>query len=120
MSIYEGVFDGCESLTDVYYTGTIEQWLTIEIWERHNDSLAGVAMHFNSTAPVTSNYGDIDGNGKVDIMDVILLNRNLMIGAEVTPQGLKNADVDCNGEVDSLDALNILKYVTKLITNLPV
>ncbi len=76
----------------------------------------------NPTDPTTGGdgvCGDVDVDGDVDIMDVILLNRNLMIGAEVKPQGLINADVDLNGAVDAVDSLNILKAVVKLIT-LPV
>ncbi len=64
-------------------------------------------------------YGDVDVDGDVDIMDVILLNRNLMIGAEVSDQGILNADVDKSGEADAVDSLNILKAVVKLIT-LPI
>ncbi len=64
-------------------------------------------------------YGDADCDGDVDIMDVILLNRNLMIGAEMTEQGLLNADVDTSGEADAVDSLNILKAVVKLVT-LPI
>lgn len=64
-------------------------------------------------------YGDVDVDGDVDIMDVILLNRYLMIGAEVTPQGMVNADVDNNKKADAVDSLNILKAVVQLIT-LPV
>ncbi len=74
-----------------------------------------------TTTPITISviYGDVDYDGDVDIMDVILLNRNLMIGADIKPKGLVNADVDLNDEVDAVDSLNILKAVVKLIT-LPV
>lgn len=64
-------------------------------------------------------YGDVDEDGDVDIMDVILLNRSLMIGANVGKQGMINADVDNNGSADATDSLNILKAVVQLIT-LPV
>lgn len=64
-------------------------------------------------------YGDVDCDGDVDIMDVILLNRSLMIGAEIEPQGVMNADVDSSDTVDAVDSLNILKAVVQLIT-LPV
>lgn len=64
-------------------------------------------------------YGDVDLNGTVNIMDVILLNRSLMIGAKIEPQGMVNADVDDSGSADATDSLNILKAVVQLIT-LPV
>ncbi len=70
--------------------------------------------------------GDVDGDGAVDIMDVILLNRHLMIGAELSEQGMQNA-LTCAGDSsaarsagterlpDAVDSLNILKYVVGLI-----
>ena len=53
-------------------------------------------------------------------MDVILLNRNLMIGTKIGPQGMINADVDLNGTADAVDSLNILKHVVQLIPTLPI
>lgn len=75
-----------------------------------------------TTEPTTTEkvrYGDVNCDSKLNVMDVILLNRNLMIGAEISEQGLKNADVDNSGSVNASDSLNILKAVVKLIT-LPV
>lgn len=65
-------------------------------------------------------YGDVDCNGNVDILDVILLNKSLLIGEKITDQGTLNADVNVNGSPDSDDALNILKYTIKLVTTFPV
>lgn len=65
-------------------------------------------------------YGDVDESGTVTVMDVILLNRNLMIGTKIEPQGMINADVDLNGTADAVDSLNILKHVVQLIPTLPI
>lgn len=65
-------------------------------------------------------YGDVDESGKVDIIDVITLNKNLMVGDKISDQGKKNADVDQNGTIDEVDSLNILKYVVEIVTELPV
>ncbi len=66
-------------------------------------------------------YGDVDCDGKLGILDVITLNKNLMVGEALTPQGRINADVDRSNpdKPDELDALNILKAVVEIIT-LPV
>ena len=64
-------------------------------------------------------YGDADDDGKVDIMDVIALNKSLLGSNTLTPQGKRNADVDRNELIDTTDALNVLKAVVKLVT-LPV
>lgn len=75
---------------------------------------------FVAPSPVTGvKYGDVNEDGSVDLVDVILLNKYLMIGQKVSAQGLKNADVDKNGEADEVDSLNILKSIIKLVT-LPV
>lgn len=63
--------------------------------------------------------GDANEDGEVDLVDVILINKALMIGAEISEQGRKNADVDLNDEMDEVDSLNILKSVVKLVT-LPI
>ena len=65
-------------------------------------------------------YGDADCNGEVDILDVIVLNRNLLGTAELTEQGQENADVDLDGKPSFADSLSIMKYLVKLIKELPV
>ncbi|MBR6616530.1 MAG: cellulase family glycosylhydrolase [Oscillospiraceae bacterium] len=71
-------------------------------------------------APAEVAYGDVDENGAVDILDVIVLNKNLLGVAELSEQGKQNADVDLDGKPTSADSLCLLKYVVKLITVLPV
>ena len=46
-SIDEFAFNSCESLTDIYYTGSREQWEGIAIG-RYNEALDGVTVHYNS------------------------------------------------------------------------
>lgn len=65
-------------------------------------------------------YGDVDDNGKVEILDVIALSKSLMGSGTLTTQGAANADVDQNGAINTTDALNIMKYLVKLIEILPV
>ena len=64
-------------------------------------------------------YGDVDENGSVQMLDMVLLNQYIMTGAEVTAQGLCNADVNRDGKVLADDGLNILRAVIGL-TKLPV
>ncbi len=67
-----------------------------------------------------THLGDVDESGKVDILDVITLNKSLMVGEKLSEQGKINADVDLSGGApDETDALNILKYVVEII-DLPV
>ena len=71
------------------------------------------------TQPVKKDYGDVDVNGSVNILDVITLNKNLMAGDPISDQGRLNADVDNNNTVNETDSLNILKFIVDL-GSLPV
>jgi endoglucanase len=64
--------------------------------------------------------GDVNVDGKITIIDVITLNKNLMVGEELKPQGKINADVDENNKIDEVDSLNILKYVVEIVTSFPI
>ncbi len=83
----------------------------------------GLQVKYLDGAPATDPdgvlYGDINADGKVTIIDVISLNRHLMINEPISKTGLKNADVDKNGTIDEVDSLNILKAVVEMVT-LPV
>ncbi len=69
---------------------------------------------------LTPDYGDVDCNGTVDILDVIVLNRNLLGESKLSEQGQLNADVNEDGKPGADDSLGILKYVVKVINELPI
>lgn len=61
--------------------------------------------------------GDVDENGTVNLVDVVLLNKHLMVGTDISDQGKLNADVDRNETLSAVDSLNILKFCIDLITD---
>lgn len=65
-------------------------------------------------------YGDVNNDGGVDILDVILVNKFLLGSATLEGDARLAADVDCDGEVGTTDSLNILKKVVEMIESLPV
>lgn len=67
-------------------------------------------------------YGDANENGKVELADVVALNRYLLNipDSELSEQAMKNVDVDLDDVVGPMDALYILEHVIKLIDKLPV
>ncbi|MBR1898167.1 MAG: cellulase family glycosylhydrolase, partial [Oscillospiraceae bacterium] len=65
-------------------------------------------------------YGDVDENGKVELLDVILLNKSLLGIEQLSEQANKNADVDVNQKIDSSDSLYILKYTVSLVDSFPI
>ncbi|MBR7085144.1 MAG: dockerin type I repeat-containing protein [Oscillospiraceae bacterium] len=75
-------------------------------------------VNVSETAPTL--FGDADENGEVDILDIITINKNILGKEILSAQAQKNADVDNNQKIDSNDALNLLKYLVGIITELPV
>ncbi|MBR1528814.1 MAG: DUF5620 domain-containing protein [Oscillospiraceae bacterium] len=80
-------------------------------------TLKSVEVFYKEKA-VAQLWGDADCNGKVDIVDVILMNKTIM-GKDnsITEQGIANGDLNMNEVPDSVDSLNILKLIVGLITD---
>ena len=72
------------------------------------------------TEQTAIDYGNVNLDSGVDIMDVILINRYLLGSLDLTATQKLNADVDRNGKLDTTDSLNILKFVVELVPSLPV
>ncbi|MBQ7013399.1 MAG: dockerin type I repeat-containing protein, partial [Oscillospiraceae bacterium] len=65
-------------------------------------------------------YGDVNGDGGVSIVDVIMLNK-AVLGSETLSSGQKrNADCNLDGLADANDSLIILKHLVDLILELPL
>ena len=59
-------------------------------------------------------YGDIDGSGAIDLLDVIALNKSLLGLQQLDESQQKAANVNADGEVDAADSLMILRYIVHL------
>ena len=73
-----------------------------------------------TTEPVTLKLGDVNLDGDVNIMDVIVMNKFLLGISELNNTSQKNADANADGALDSTDSLNILKFALEMIPSLPV
>ncbi len=73
-----------------------------------------------TTGTSTLKYGDVNCDGEIDIRDVLMLNKNLLLGEALSTQGIKNSDVDGDGKPTSADALLILQFTVSLVKTLPV
>ncbi len=65
-------------------------------------------------------YGDTDENGKIDILDVITLNRAILGKEKLSAQAEINADVNRSGKPDATDSLMIMKYIVGLIADFSI
>ena len=61
--------------------------------------------------------GDADGNSKIDILDVITLNKAILGKEELSQTQLKAIDFNGNGKPDSEESLKLMKYIVGLITS---
>ncbi len=92
-----------------------------EGWELDDD---GKWNGFNVVAPevpdVTVLFGDINGDGKINIIDANFARRYAAKLITFDESQFKAADVNGDGKVNIVDANFIRRYVAKLITSFPV
>ena len=102
---YIGVsaFSGCSSLTDVYYYGDEKDKNNISIGS-YNTYLKNAQWHY----PI--NYGDADGNGKINASDLTKLKK-LILSDIADYDSNTVCDVNGDGKVDILDLVRLKKYL---------
>ena len=65
-------------------------------------------------------YDDVDCDGVVDGRDMTLLLQYLVGKAQLTDQGLANADCHLDGAIDVKDALALAQYLCDFVDMLPI
>ena len=100
--IGESAFAYCDKITDVYYSGTEEQWKQIGI-QSNNDPLLNATIHF-----AESILGDVTGDGEVNVMDLIRLKKCIADGSAAEMQ---NMDINGDGVVNVLDLIRLKKII---------
>ena len=96
-----------ESIANVYFNGSKEQWDSITIGF-DNDPLTNAKLHIRGAKKT----GDIDGDYGLETNDAVYLLLSVMFGTEdyPVPAGT-NLDFDSSGEVDTNDAVYLLLHV---------
>ena len=56
--------------------------------------------------------GDVDGNGVLDIKDLLILQNHIVFGLEIGMAQNENSDLDLSGLIDILDILLILQSLS--------
>ena len=71
------------------------------------------------TQPAYGTYiiGDVDGNGDVELNDVLIIQNYMAFKRALNAQEFACADVDENGKVELVDVLEIQKYLAKMQTS---
>lgn len=65
-------------------------------------------------------YGDVNIDGKVELVDAILLNKACAGQVTLTDEARVNADCNADGGVSTDDAIALLRFLVHLATELPV
>ena len=107
-----------------------EQYTPIEIVER-TDIFEPIFMEYDlnefrvaakngSVRVIEVCYGDVNGDGKVNVIDANFVRRYAAKLMDFDEKQLSAADVDGNGSVNVLDANIIRRYAAKIIDVFPV
>lgn len=64
-------------------------------------------------------YGDVNTDGKVELVDAIILNKACAGQVTLTPEANANADCNADGVVDTSDSIALLRFLVHLLDALP-
>ena len=103
-NIGESAFLNCNKLNAVYFGGSEGQWSQISVGD-DNDNFVCATVYYNIGIA-----GDFDGNGFVDVDDVLMLLLYVSMQDEFPLDA--EADFDGNGEVDVRDVVALLLHVS--------
>lgn len=65
-------------------------------------------------------YGDVDGDGKIDVVDVALVMRHVLGFEPLTAAQQKRADVNADGRIDVQDVTLIMQRALNIIETFPI
>ncbi len=71
------------------------------------------------TVAEESHMGDIDGNGKIDIIDATAIQRHIARIIAIDETFLCFTDVDGDGEISVMDCTSVQRFIAKIIRTFP-
>lgn len=95
-SIDENAFAYCNSITDVYYLGSEQEWNSIEI-ASGNECLTSATIHYN----YIPTEGDVNLDGCFTVADVVMLQKWLLCAGNLTYW--QAGDLCSDGKIDVFD-----------------
>ena len=110
------------------FMDNIESWSTNEIAINWNSSFAWLTSYLDTNAEIGSDpiikvkYGDINGDGKVNSTDLLLM-RKYIVGISKTfnnENGFVAADVDGDKSITVLDYDKLNKFILGKISEFPI
>lgn len=116
VSIGDYCFHGVWSLSDVYFSGTAEQFRAMYIGIE-NDSLVDAQFHFDSGIPDIDDIpdlgikGDANEDGVVNVSDATTVLKHIIGIITLSEMAFKNADMNGDNRVNVKDATEILRQI---------
>jgi len=94
--------------------------LTVSVFDKSgkqiNDGLVGTGFKITLVGSTSNTYnllvyGDASGDGKVNALDLLRIQKYILEGSKLSDAEMKTADVSRDGKINSLDLLKIQKYI---------
>lgn len=70
-------------------------------------------------APGDILYGDVNLDGRIELVDAVILNKKVADVVTLGDAASKNADCNADGEVNGSDAITLLKFLVQIVDTLP-
>ena len=95
-----------------YEIDPVTSEIIVPPWIKKDETI-DISTDFRYVTP-----GDVNEDGEIGIMDVVLMNRVIVGVEQVDEIQRKSADVDGDGKVTLSDSMKVLQYIVGLITEL--
>ena len=116
ITVYTDAYSGSSSVTTKVTTATTKTTSTSTSSTTKTTTTTKKPV---TAAPGDVLYGDINLDGKVELVDAVLLNKAAADVVALNNQQRANADCDVNNEVNANDAIVLLKFLVQIIDELP-
>ena len=113
--IYNSAVAPVKGTHDLYFVFS-EAGISMQAWTFAETETESESESEPETAEIL--FGDANADGKVDILDVITVNRVILGKETLDDHQLKAVDFNQNGKPDSEEGLAIMKYIVGLVASL--
>lgn len=123
LSVKIGEYDTASTNTDTVFEQTVdvdENTNVNIVIPQPGDGEYKISVADPEPKPGELKSGDINGDGVIDILDAVMVQKCSVDKVALTEDQQKAADVNGDGIVDILDAVLIQKYTVDKVTELPV
>lgn len=86
---------------------------------REDTEVVVIFKGFDEEPPVSIKYGDVNKDGKVNVVDATAIQKNVAGLVNFDAQQMRNADVDADAKVTVKDATSIQKLTAGIISSFP-